>query len=66
MKKTFSVKGMHCKSCGMLIKDSLGEQPGINEVLVSHELGKVQVDFDPSVDESLIKDTIKKEGFKVE
>ncbi|HII72312.1 TPA: heavy-metal-associated domain-containing protein [Candidatus Woesearchaeota archaeon] len=65
MKKDFNVKGMHCKSCGMLIKDSVGEIPGVNEVLVSHALGKVMVDCDDSVDEGLIKEAIRKEGFEV-
>ncbi len=66
MKKTFTVDGMHCKSCGMRIKESLGDAKGVNSTLVSHEEGKVIVDFDEStIDEAKVKDMISKEGFKV-
>ncbi|MFC1723885.1 heavy-metal-associated domain-containing protein [Nanoarchaeota archaeon] len=63
--KTFDVKGMHCKSCGMLIKDSVGEISGVKDVKVSHVEGKVLVDCDDNVGDGLIKEAIEKEGFKV-
>lgn len=41
MKKkiNFQVKGMHCQSCELLIKDELSELPGASEIEVSHQSG---------------------------
>ena len=67
MNTEVNIKGMHCKSCGILIKDSLLETEGVKEVLISHEAGKAKVDFDESkVSLDKIKQLIKKEGFEVE
>ncbi|NQU79425.1 heavy-metal-associated domain-containing protein [Candidatus Woesearchaeota archaeon] len=67
MKKiNLNVKGMHCQSCEMLIKDSLEEANGISSVDVSIKAGKVSVEFnDKKVSESRIKTIITKEGFEV-
>jgi copper chaperone CopZ len=66
MKKDFVVKGMHCKSCEMLIEDSLEEQDGVNSVQASHAKGFVSVDFDESkISEEKIKSVIKAEGYEV-
>lgn len=66
MKKTMNVKGMHCKSCEMLIKDSVGELKGMNNVDVSLIKNTVTVDFDEkTLDESKIKKTIEAEGYIV-
>jgi len=65
MKKEFDVKGMHCKSCEMLIIDALEELDGVKNVKVSSKDDKVIVEHN-SVDESLMKKTIESEGYKVE
>jgi copper chaperone CopZ len=66
VEKYFDVKGMHCRSCEMLIKDSLGEAKGIKQVDVSHKSGKLKVLFDEKlIDEHKIKEIITKEGYKV-
>ena len=65
-KLKLNVKGMHCGSCEMLIKDSLEETEGIEKVEVSHKSGEVNIDFDESkVNEHKIKEIIKNEGYKV-
>jgi len=62
-----NVEGMHCSSCEILIKDSLEESNGVNNVEVSHKDGTVNVSFDESkTDEELIKTIIAKEGYNVE
>lgn len=67
MKEELRVKGMTCKSCGMLIKESLGEQEGVNDVKVSHEKGKVIVDYDDSqIDIQKISALIEEEGYEVQ
>lgn len=57
---------MHCKSCESLLKDSLEEFSGINNVEASHITGFVKISFDKSeISEIQIKEIIKNEGYKV-
>jgi copper chaperone CopZ len=67
MKKTIvKVKGMHCKSCEMLIKDALEEEKGVSRVNASYENGEVIVIYDhEKINENKIKSIIKEEGFEV-
>lgn len=61
-----SVKGMHCKSCGMLIAGSLKDM-GAEKAEASYEKGKVKVTFDEKrLSIEKIRDAIKKEGYEVE
>ncbi len=63
---TFDVKGMHCKSCEMLIKESLEDMPGIKRAEASHSKGKVKVEYDENIlKEADIKQLIQKEGYDV-
>lgn len=67
MKKiTLKVKGMHCPSCEMLVKDSLDEFDGIVSVSASFKEGTVDVEFDESaVSMDKVKTIIRNEGYKV-
>jgi len=66
MKKTFNVKGMHCKACEMLIKDSVTELDGVNNIDVSLTKNTVSVDYDDKkIKEPAIKKAIENEGYKV-
>ncbi len=66
MKRKFDVNGMHCKSCEMLIKDSLEEADGVRNVTVSHAKGFVNVEFDESkISEEKIMSIIRNEGYEV-
>jgi copper chaperone CopZ len=63
--ETLMVKGMHCNSCEMIVKDVL-EEMGVDSE-VSHEKGVVKVTFNEAekgLDE--IKQAIRKEGYGVE
>lgn len=65
MKYEFKVKGMHCKSCEILIKDALEELSGIKEITISHKTGILKVSFDESqLSKEKIIDIIKKEGYE--
>ncbi len=65
MKLKLNINGMHCKSCEVLIKESLND---INvKAEVDYEKGTVEVEFnekETSLDK--IKEIISKEGYKVE
>ena len=65
--KIFTVKGMHCSSCELILKERLEETEGINKAEVSHEVEVANVEFDESkISEDAIKKIIKKEGYVVQ
>lgn len=66
MKKIIlTVKGMHCKSCEMLIKDELMEL-GVKKCEIDHKSGKTVVVFDESkLSLDSIKSAIKQQGYSV-
>ncbi len=61
-----TIKGMHCKSCVMLIQDAL-EEVGATNIKISldekKQVGKVSCDF--KGDKKEIIKVIEKEGYKV-
>ncbi len=60
---TLIVDGMHCKSCELLIEDSLKEI-GVEKVLF--EKNRVKVFFEESkIKLQQVKETIRNEGYKV-
>jgi len=67
MKKEFRIEGMHCKSCEVLIKESLEDElKGIKSVNISAAKGDAVIEFnekETTFDE--IKRIIKREGYKV-
>ncbi len=66
MIKEFVVKGMHCKSCEMLLKESIMDCRGVLEVNASSANEKIKVIYDEQrITEKEIKDIIKKEGYVV-
>jgi len=66
MKTKIEVNGMHCKSCEIILTDSIGEINGVNKVKVDHKKGIVDVDFDENkVKIGEIKTAIIKEGYNV-
>jgi copper ion binding protein len=65
-KKTFNVKGMHCKSCEMILKDSISEIDGVKSVDASAVKNSVTVDYDEKkVKDAMIKKAIVTEGYQV-
>jgi len=65
MKTKLNVKGMHCTSCEMLIKDALEDRGVIAKA--SRERNTVDVKFDEEkISLKEIKAEIKKQGFEVE
>ncbi len=64
-KINLKIKGMHCKSCEMLITDAL-EEVGA-KAQVDSKKGLAVVEFDENkLTKDKIKQIIQKEGFKVE
>lgn len=66
MKKSisFSVAGMHCKSCEILIKNELTSLPGITTVAIDHKTGKGMLTLDgEKITHDDILEAIKKTGY---
>jgi len=60
------IKGMHCKSCEILIEDELGEIKGISGVKANWQSSSVQIRYEGvSPDETQIKAAISRAGYKL-
>jgi copper chaperone CopZ len=63
-KRRLAIKGMHCRSCEMLITDSLMEMDGVSKTKVDHEKGFGEVEFDPKkTDIKRIMKAVKEQGY---
>ena len=67
MKKiVLNVKGMHCKSCEVVLTEDFQEQEGVRKVAVSCAKGTVAVEYDEKkISEETMKGIIRKEGYEV-
>jgi copper chaperone CopZ len=67
MKVTIQTKGMHCRSCEMLIADSLCDEKGVKSAKANHKDGRVVVEFDEKLTTpEKLKAIIAKEGYEVQ
>ncbi len=66
MKKiSFSVSGIHCESCELLIKDELSQLKGVSNMIIDHKTGKGTVTVeDGKITHSDILGAIIKAGYK--
>lgn len=64
-KDRFNVKGMHCGSCEMLVKEDLLDIDGVVEVKADHKSGDVEVSHE-GVNLDVVKKAIEDLGYKVE
>lgn len=62
MKTTFTVKGTHCQSCAMLIKDIASDITGIKSCSVDVKSGKTVIDHEPTADLKRLKKEIEEAG----
>lgn len=46
--RTFTVEGMHCASCALLIDDALADLPGVQHAETSRRRGHSIVELDPA------------------
>src|SRR3989344_9408455 len=68
MKKNISlkIKGMHCVSCELLLKEELGEINGISNIKIDYKTGFGSVFLEEEVNENMILSAIEKAGYKGE
>ncbi len=65
MEKVIKVRGMHCKSCEILLSDVLSDIDGVSVISADHKKGAIIIRPN-GVGESKIRAAIEKEGYKVE
>ncbi len=58
----FTVKGMHCNSCKLLIEDLLIDIKGVTSSSVDFKTGNGVVEHDEKINPKLFKDEIEKMG----
>lgn len=64
MQKRFSIKGMSCNSCAMLIEKELKEK--VNKISVNYSKEEMDIDFDENkISENEIKESVKKLGYEI-
>jgi uncharacterized protein len=62
MKKTVHIKGMHCKSCEVMLERDLKKITGVNKVTVSHTKGVAEIYSHDDVDLGEVTAVIEKNG----
>ena len=65
MEKTIKVSGMHCRSCEILLEDSISEIKGAKVLSADHKKGEIRVSLEDESLMSQIKKIVEKEGYKV-
>lgn len=65
MKQIIPIKGMHCRSCELLIEEKLAEIPEIKRAKPSYKNKNVEIISSAGVDESLIRKKIEEAGYEI-
>ena len=64
IKKSFSIKGMHCASCVRVTERALRKTPGVNDAVVNLATQKATVTYDPeSCTPEELAESINKTGY---
>jgi len=63
--KTINIKGMHCRSCEILIEEELLKIPGVTQVNVSEKKGTAEVIYKGDLNDNTVKDTVEACGYKL-
>lgn len=64
-KTTIPIKGMHCRSCELLIEGELCELPGVKKVEVSQKKGTAEVTYDGYFDYEKVRCLVEKAGYSI-
>ena len=65
VEKILNVNGMHCKSCEILLNDTISEISGVEKVISDSKKGTVSVIYKEDAILAQIKSVIEKEGYRV-
>ncbi|HCE30947.1 hypothetical protein A2778_05655 [Candidatus Daviesbacteria bacterium RIFCSPHIGHO2_01_FULL_40_24] len=62
---TIHIKGMHCRSCEILIEDELLKVPGVEKCAVSHTKGTAEIYYNGIIDEEKVAQAVGAAGYEV-
>lgn len=65
MKKTIKIEGMMCGHCEARVKKALEALAQVDDAIVSHEAGTAVVTLNAEVDDSVLKDAVEAQDYKV-
>ena len=65
MTRTMKIEGMMCGHCEARVKKSLEALPQVKEAVVSHEAGTAVVTLNEEVDNSVLKQAVEEQDYKV-
>lgn len=60
-----SIKGMHCRSCEILIEHELKKLPGVTSVYVNHKNGTASVSSETLLDERAVQAVLQVHGYSL-
>ena len=63
--QTFFIRGMHCRSCEILIEDGIKELKNVKAVTVDHQTGTAQVDYRGHLDKESIQSVVEQAGYSL-
>lgn len=65
-KKTFSIRGMHCRSCELLTEEELSQVPGVSRVKTNFRTGLVEVFSEGKApSDGVLAEAVKRAGYEV-
>lgn len=64
-KTTIPIKGMHCRSCELLIEGELCELKGVKKVEVSQKKATAEIFYDGHLDYQKVENSIEKAGYSI-
>ena len=62
-KNTVCIKGMHCRSCELLVEDELLKVPGVKKAIVSQRAGTAEIECDCEIDPKHIEQAVNNAGY---
>ncbi len=63
--KTIEIKGMHCRSCEIVVEEELLKIPGVSKVNVSEKEGKAKVTSTREISNKEIEGAVKAAGYEL-
>lgn len=64
-KTVLNIKGMHCRSCELLVEDELLKVPGITAVTVSQKRGCAEVNYKDNLNLEAVKEAVNQAGYEL-
>ena len=65
MEKTMKIEGMMCSHCEARVKKTLESLECVEKADVSHEKGRAVVELKEAVDDSVLKQAVEEQDYKV-